>query len=167
MQALQVELKAEPPPAETEKQPVDPMQMPSENSAPAPLAVAQPSPAIAFAVPVAGPIRLVPLSQAAYSRPTPPVWQAPRVQTLTFGQGEGRQPAPEYPRRALQERQQGVVVIRFVVGENGQVSSAETTQPCAWPALNEAALRTVRERWQFPSGDLRIYEIAIRFQLAN
>ena len=167
VQALQVELKTKTLPRETEKLATGPTMLPMDSLVPAPLAVARPLPAIAFAVPVATPVRIVPLGQADYSRPTPPVPQPPRVQTLTFGEGEGRQPAPEYPRRALQERQQGVVVIRFVVGENGRVSSAEATQPCAWPVLNEAALRTVRERWQFPAGVLRVYEIAIRFQLAN
>lgn len=167
VQALQVELKAETPPTETEKRTTDPLQLPTADAAPAPWAVARPSSAIAFAVPVAGPVRLVPLSQAAYSKPAPPLVQTPKVQTLTFGEGPGRQPAPDYPRRALQERQQGVVVIRFTVAENGQVSSAEATQPCLWPALNEAALRTVHERWRFPAGELRIYEIAIRFQLTN
>ena len=167
LQALQVELKAEPMPTERTEQPVDVTPLPAEEIAPAPLVVAQPSQAIAFAVPVAGPVHVAPLNQAPYSRPILPAPQPPRVRTLTFGEGEGRQPAPEYPRRALQERQQGVVQIQFVVGESGQVTSAEATQPCPWPALNEAALRTVRERWRFPAGALRIYEIAIRFQITN
>ena len=90
----------------------------------------------------------------------------PSVQRLTFGQGEGRQPSPEYPAQAIQQHQEGTVVVRLVVGENGQVSSAEATQPCPWPMLNEAALRAVRHQWRFPAGDLRVYEVAIRFQIA-
>jgi TonB family protein len=171
VQALQVELKAEPVVAEPDQQSPGSMELPADEIAPAPLPVARPSPAIAFAIPVSGPIHVVPLSQAAYSTPStppsPPSAQPPRVRILTFGEGEGRQPAPEYPRRALQEHQQGVVVLQFVVGENGQVSSAEATQPCVWPALNEAALRTIREKWRFPAGATRVYEIAIRFQLNN
>jgi len=168
VQAIQVELKADSDPPEIDKQPPDAFRMPQEDLTPAPLAVARPSPTIAFAVPVAGPVRVVPLNQAAYSKPegatpAPP----PLARTLTFGVGEGKQPAPDYPRRAVQEHQQGAVAIRFVVGENGQVSSAEATQPCAWPLLNEAALRTVREKWRFPAGAMRVYDIVIRFQITN
>jgi TonB family protein len=87
------------------------------------------------------------------------------VQPLTFGQGEGRQPAPEYPRRAMQEGQEGLVGVRFTVGENGRVLTAEPIAPAPWPLLNEAALRAVRERWRFRPGPPRSYEVAIRFEL--
>jgi protein TonB len=166
VQTLQVELEKKPPPSELEPLPNDSAPSTADEMPPPPIAVAKYSPAIAFAVPVTGPTRVVPFNQATYVRPEPQP-RAPVVQKLEFGQGEGKQIAPEYPRRALKERQEGSVVIRFVVGENGQVSSAEATQPCPWPLLNESALRTVREQWHFPPGNLRIYEIIIRFQLTE
>lgn len=137
--------------------------LPEDAMAPPPIAVAEPSAAIAFAVPVEGPTRVVPFNEATYARPssTPPA-----IQRLTFGQGEGRQPSPQYPAQAIQQHQEGTVVVRLVVGENGQVSSAEATQPCPWPMLNEAALRAVRQQWRFAPGDLRVYEVAIRFEIA-
>jgi periplasmic protein TonB len=136
--------------------------LPADAMAPPPIAVAEPSAAIAFAVPVEGPTRVVPFNEATYAKPT----TMPSIQRLTFGQGEGRQPSPQYPVLAIQQHQEGTVIVRLVVGENGQVSSAEATQPCPWPMLNEAALRAVRQQWRFSPGDLRVYDVAIHFEIA-
>ena len=135
------------------------------------VAVAAPSPVIAFALPVDGPVRIVEAKQAGYVRdldpkPATPVAAAP-VRTITYGQGEGRQPAPEYPARAVREGQEGTVRVRFSVGENGRVLEAEAWAACPWRLLNEAAVRAVRERWRFPAGLVRRYEVAIRFELTK
>jgi protein TonB len=138
---------------------------------PAPVAVAAPSPSIAFAIPVEGPVTVVEPARAAYAAPTTETQAAPVAapaaapQQLTFGTGEGRQPAPEYPRRAMREGQEGTVVVRFVVGANGRVVSAQAHEPCPWELLNDAAVRVIRERWRFREGQPRAYEVAIRFQL--
>lgn len=132
------------------------------------VAVAMPSPAIAFALPVAGPVRVVKAAQASYTRaetPDAPVASEPPVERLTFGHGVGRQPRPDYPARAQREGQEGAVSVRFVVAENGRVTAAEAVAPSPWPMLNDSALRTIRNRWRFPAGSLRAYEVAIRFVL--
>ncbi len=131
-----------------------------------PVPVAQYSPAIAFALPVEGPTRIVDARNAAYSRPAQIV-ASPQPQTLTYGQGEGRQPAPEYPRQSVREGQEGTAIIRLTVGENGRVTAAEVASPSPWPLLNESALRTVRERWRFSTGPVRVYEVSIRFELTK
>lgn len=169
VERLVVELSREPEvPLENEHPPGNPSSpalLPADAMAPPPIAVAQPSAAIAFAVPVEGPTRVVPLNEATYASPSSTA--TPAVRRLTFGQGEGRQPTPEYPVQAIQQHQEGTVVVRLVVGESGQVSSAEATQPCLWPLLNEAALRAVRQQWRFPAAGLRVYEVAIHFQIAT
>ncbi|HTS17957.1 MAG TPA: TonB family protein [Verrucomicrobiae bacterium] len=137
---------------------------PSDEMAPPPIPVAEPSPAIAFALPVEGATRVVPFNQATYARPARP---SPVVQHLTYGVGEGQQPAPEYPAEAIAQHQEGSVVVRFVVGENGMVTSAEAAQPCPWPLLNESAVRTIRRLWRFTAGNVREYEISIHFQLTS
>ena len=163
-----VELSKEPPsPNENERPPGSPrssMPLPADAMAPPPIAVAEPSAAIAFAVPVEGPTRIVPLDQAGYGKASA---GASAVQRLTFGQGEGRQPSPDYPAQAIQLHQEGTVVVRLAVAESGQVSSAEAIQSCPWPMLNEAALRAVRQQWRFPPGGLRVYDFAIHFQIAT
>jgi TonB family protein len=151
---------ATPPPAEALAQPQLPPAM----------AVALPSPAVAFAVPVEGATRIVAAAQASYN--TSAAIQndavasaALPVQTLTYGQGAGKQPAPEYPWRAQSEGQEGVVNVRFTVAESGRVISAEAVNPSPWPLLNDSAVRTVRNRWRFNAGTSRAYEVAIRFVL--
>jgi protein TonB len=150
---------ATPPPADAVAQP----------QLPQPLAVAMPSAAIAFAVPVEGATRVVPAAQASYAasanKTETAVAASLPVQSLTYGQGAGKQPAPEYPWRAQSEGQEGVVNVRFTVSENGRVISAEAINPSPWPMLNDSAVRAVRNRWRFTPGTPRAYEVAIRFVL--
>jgi len=133
------------------------------------LPVAAPSPAIAFALPVEGPTRVVAPEHAAHVRPPPAQPAAspapPSAQPLVFGQGEGKQPAPDYPRAAVRAGQEGTVRIGFTVGEDGRILAAEVVAGSPWPLLNEAALHTVRTRWRFTPGPPRRYEVPIRFQL--
>jgi TonB family protein len=179
VQQLQVELTQELlPPPDAEPLPPDPLAPPPPPDAltpPAiiqPVAVAQPSPAIAFLLPVEGATRVVDFNRAEYSRPvvtnaTTPIAAPPPAQSLVFGEGEGRQPAPDYPPAARRQGQEGTVLVRFTVGESGRVLSADAVLPSPWPLLNEAAVRAVRERWRFRNGPTRTYEVAIRFEIVK
>ncbi len=137
-----------------------------------PIAVADPS-TVAFALPVEGPTIVVDRAQASHSRPPrhrPRATDgagAPSPQTLIYGQGEGRQPAPEYPVSAKNHHQQGTVGVRLTVNREGRVLDASVAAPSPWPILDESALRTVRHRWRFPRGPVRVYDVAIRFALAE
>lgn len=135
-------------------------------SAPPVVAVA-PSPAVAFALPVVNPTRVVQVASAAsYQAASGPAQPAPPApQQLVFGSGEGKQPKPTYPAQAVREGQEGTVVVRLMVGPDGRVTSAEAHAPSPWPLLNESALRTVRRLWRFQPGPLRAFEVAIRFEL--
>ena len=176
---LNVELTSDPlPPANPAPQPpnlLPPPPITQPQATPPPpqmMSVATPSPQIAFAVPVAAPARVVPVQQASYRTvETPPVVEAPPAPLaptpLTFGQGEGKQPAPDYPRESLRQGQEGTVTVRMTVGEDGRVVAAETSQASPWPLLDSAALRVVKSRWRFTPGPLRAYEVAIRFQLSK
>ncbi len=164
-----------------------------EMQAPA-LAVALPTPSIAFAVPVEGLARIVDVSKAAYKgrvsgsgsgdgkanaqSPRPvaappavasaqsgPANGTPPVMQLTLGEGEGNQPPPEYPREAALARQQGTVTLRFNVDETGRVTQVDIITPSRFSLLNRTAVRTVRERWHFPPGQPRVYEVPIEFQI--
>lgn len=144
---------------------------PTPASAPPMMTVAEPSPAVAFALSVAAPAKMAPVAEAGYARvegvAPHTAASGPAVEALTFGQGDGRQPAPEYPRQARQSGQQGAVGVRFSVGPDGRVLEAEAVEPSPWPLLNAAAVRAVRERWRFRPGSLRLYLVSIRFQLEN
>jgi protein TonB len=193
---LKVDLSSDPPSAPPAALPTPPESAeppplfapPTPPQAPQLVAVALPSPAVAFALPVEAPARIVELSQAAFVRPAPApvpkaappgppgppgsssqtagkVSAAPAVQTLTYGQGDGRQPAPRYPESARRAGQEGTVVVRLSVGADGRVLAAEPSAPSPWSALNREAVRVVREQWQFQPGPVRLFEVAIRFEL--
>ena len=158
-----VELSSPPPPPEAFTPP----------AAPPPLALAQPSPAVAFPVPVKATATVTETKLARY---TPPVVtnapvvkpvEAPQPQRLVFGEGEGKQPAPEYPRLALRQGQEGIVVARIQVGEDGSVLAVKLASPSPWPLLNDAALKVVRQRWHFRAGPPRIYDAPIRFEITK
>jgi protein TonB len=84
---------------------------------------------------------------------------------LTYGVGEARQPAPEYPPEAQRAGEEGTVIVQFTVDENGHITSAEASTPSPWPSLNNAAVRAVRDTWRFPTGPSRNYEVVIQFEL--
>lgn len=138
---------------------------------PAVLEVVAPDAIVAFPLPVMGPVQVVETERATYARPAETAQEsaiAPGpsvVHPLVYGQGEGRQPKPEYPRQAQRERQEGTVVVRFTVGTNGRVHEAALTEGSPWPLLNDSALHVIRDRWRFAGGDVRVYEVAIRFEL--
>ena len=106
------------------------------------------------------------LVQARRAPTTAPITATPApVIQLTFGQGEGAQPAPEYPAEAIIVAEEGTVGIRLTVDESGEVTDAVASSPCRWPILNKAAVRAVRDTWHFPRGRKRVYEVSIEFRL--
>lgn len=143
---------AEPAPSLSDQPPA-----PDSPEAPPLPAVAAPSPAIAFALPVEGPYRTVNALDAV------PL-AAPVVRQLTYGVGEGRQPQPDYPMEAQLAGQTGTVVVRFTVDASGRVSAAQAVSPSPWPLLNQAAVRSIRDTWRFGSGPIRVWEVPIQYQ---
>jgi protein TonB len=173
---VEVQLGEPPPePAPAESPPPDPLLPPPLASLAAPppsptLVAVAPSAQIAFALPVQGATVVTDPRLASHHRPSVAAGRpaaAPQVQTITYGQGEGKQPAPDYPSQALREGQEGAVVVRFRVAEDGRVQSATVARPSPWSLLDMAAVRVVRERWSFRPGPPRLYEVSIRFQLTK
>lgn len=146
--------------------PVDPIALPPTVPL---MAVAAPTPAVLFPLPVEGPHLVVAPEQAAHSVPASSQEPQPStpITVITYGAGEGRQPAPSYPRQSIREGQEGVVTVRFSVGTNGRVLDAKAVAPSPWPLLNEAAVRVIKERWRFAPGPGRLYEVAVRFELKH
>ena len=75
------------------------------------------------------------------------------------------QPPPEYPPEAVINGEEGTVIVRLTVDQDGRVTDAVASSPCSWPLLNNAAVRAVRSTWRFQKGPVRSYEVSIQFQL--
>lgn len=123
-------------------------------------AVAAFAPTIPFAVPIEGPVRIVAARMANPARV--PIVRQPAVRRLT-AEAAAKQPRPDYPAEAIRLQQQGTVGIRFTVGEDGGILSAQVIAP-SWPALNQTALETVRDQWHFGSGPRRVYDYYFVFR---
>ena len=75
------------------------------------------------------------------------------------------QPAPTYPRRALESGREGKVRLRVTIGADGNVVSAEVTQaePKGW--FEAAAIEAVK-RWRYrPPGRTITTDAEIEFRL--
>lgn len=84
---------------------------------------------------------------------------------LDVAEMAGHQPWPEYPYECLRRRESGVVRVEFEVGENGAVRRVRAVDSSGCSRLDEAATETILRRWEFPAGDVRLFEISIHFQL--
>ena len=181
-QILDVEITSSPAGPATEIQPsliqpvlaelAQPVPIPTRWEIPEPVpmvAVSTPSASVEFAVPLEKSGAVAQPSEGPVEANATPATVAsparPAAVTLTLGQGDGKQPAPAYPRAAVRAGQEGTVRIGLAVGEDGTVLAAEILTASPWPMLNEAALNTVRRQWRFPPGALRRYEVPIYFQL--
>jgi len=150
-------------------------QSPAEAAPPPPELpdVAAPSPVVAFAIPTNAPVHVTAVPPVVAPRPaanltpspSPNPETRPSVIQLTFGEGEGAQPAPEYPPEAVIGGEEGTVTVRMTVAEDGRVTDVAVVTPCTWPLLNNAAARTVRTQWRFSKGAARSYQVSIQFQI--
>jgi TonB family protein len=169
-QELQVDVTNEPMPDEDQPPPALADQSPAPDvpdAGPPAILAALPSPDIAFEKLVEGPVRLVSAVAAAPSAAETdsrlPLSARSNPRRITYGRGEGVQPAPQYPIEAILDQEQGTVVVRFTVDSQGRVNDAEAYIPCPWPLLNQEAVRAIRETWRFSAGSPRFYEVSIHF----
>ena len=75
---------------------------------------------------------------------------------LSVGNGVNRpiaisQPLPEYTDEARQARAEGIVVIQAVVRKDGTVGNCKILKGLGY-GLDEAAIRTIRNKWKFQPG---------------
>lgn len=74
-------------------------------------------------------------------------------------------PQPAYPALALRRGYQGTVAVEFTVTGAGQITNVRLRNSSGYTVLDEAALETVRDRWQFPPGPVRHHFVEIVFEL--
>ena len=69
-------------------------------------------------------------------------------------------PPPFYPRRALSQRQAGIVTIRALIGESGEARQIRLHASSGYPLLDKAALQAVGE-WQFAPENVNGRPVAV------
>ena len=65
------------------------------------------------------------------------------------GAAYGANPLPPYPLVARRLGMEGVVLLEVLVASDGHAADVRVAKSSGYPALDESALTTVRERWRF------------------
>ncbi|HPG61192.1 MAG TPA: energy transducer TonB [Casimicrobium sp.] len=109
----------------------------------APSGVATPVPLPSIAAPVAAVATAAPVQVA---RPTPP-----RVELPSSDADYLQNPKPPYPRLSKRLNEQGTVVMRVLIGSNGEPMKAEIGKSSGFDRLDESAATTVM-KWRYVPG---------------
>ena len=109
----------------------------------APSGVATPTPLPSIAAPVAAVATAAPVQVA---RPTPP-----RVELPSSDADYLQNPKPPYPRLSKKLNEQGTVVMRVLIGSNGEPMKAEIGKSSGFDRLDESAATTVM-KWRYAPG---------------
>ncbi|SPE61504.1 TonB family protein [Verrucomicrobia bacterium] len=159
-----------PPPPSAPAAPQQQDQSDEEKSdAPQVVVVTPNAPSISFSVPTIG--NLVVPNAVAVAPPSVPLKQVeplhaqPLVISSTGAGGE--RPQPPYPTLALEQGQQGSVVLQLTVDDSGTVTHIEVKESSGFPVLDRSALDFVKRRWVIPPGQpgARTYEAKINYRL--
>jgi protein TonB len=159
--------KPEPQVLDKEPEPTDtPTEMPQVVAV-----VAANSKAIAFSVPVEGPVQIVPARAAPPPPPpgpraeAPPKVGPPTAVVLKYNSHEGTTPWPtSYPREAQIHHETGTVGVSIQVDQEGQISEI-VIKSSGHVSLDRHAREWIRQHWRFPPGPPRIYKFEFDYTL--
>lgn len=171
-------------PASSDESPTDQPQ-PDDYTPEVVPAVAPDTAQVAFAVPVEGPVRVVPAQYA----PVPPAKLKPAPAPKgnsgsgsgsnqnnntgtrsavefhgTEGDG-GTYPPPTYPALALRRGYQGKVMLEATIDINGNPVQLLVRDSSGREILDEHALNWVKQKWRWPAGPERHYLIPFIFKI--
>jgi protein TonB len=164
-----------PPPEEQQVQPETQPQEEAEQDAPldtpqvATVVAANPA-AVAFAVPVEGPVVFAPAQFAApppAKLPPPPQPTGP-PKTTEFRRTSAdakTKPEPPYPRIALERHQEGRVMIHALIDTNGIPADVTVRDPSGYSILDRHAEQWVKNKWRWEPGEMRSVLIPFEFQI--
>jgi protein TonB len=157
---------------------VTPTPTPSANLAPVPLPV-EAAPRAPTPPAVQRPVEPAPASAqpslalaAPAAAPAAPPAPSQRIEPPSFGLAYLNNPPPEYPAAARRMQLEGTVLVRVLVGVDGDPRELSVARTSGAPVLDEAALRAIR-RWRFvPArrGDTPIAhwaEVPVQFRLQD
>lgn len=147
--------KAPPPPAPVRHAP-SPPKAAAPRPAPMPVAIEDPAPAPEAPVGVAEPQPPTPPINTPVAAPPPapaaaPAPAAPSVVAPSSTASYLNNPAPAYPAISRRLNEQGLVVLRVLIGTDGLPQQVEVKQSSGFERLDQAAVKTVT-RWRFVPG---------------
>jgi TonB family protein len=122
------------------------------------------SPNINFAVPTIG--SLVAPAALASAPPLEPLRTAARIGSVSNTGRGGERPQPPYPKIALEDGEQGTVVLLLSGDEAGNITSIDVKESSGFPVLDHATVDYIKRHWRLPVGaGNRLFETSIIYQL--
>ena len=127
---------------------------PTPQPAPQPVALATPPPApqaptgVVEPQPPAPPVTAIAAAEPA-APPAPPA--PPKIELPSSSAEYLNNPKPAYPRLSKSLNEQGKVVVRVFIDENGVATKAEIRTSSGYERLDQAALQTVL-KWRYVPG---------------
>jgi protein TonB len=149
-----------PPQATTEKKQITE----DKNDQPRVAVVIPQMPNVSFSVPTIGSL-VVPASLAS-APPLEPMRTAAAINSLNSTGAGGDRPEPPYPKIALQQGQQGSILLVLGGDAAGNVVSVEVKESSGFPFLDRATLEFIKRRWHLPPGPGdQLFQTRITYQL--
>jgi periplasmic protein TonB len=163
-----------PPQVQSDQQKQEPQDDQEQPDTPQVVVVTLESPKINFSVPTIGNLLVpnaiatappvVPMKQPVATLHNVPAVPNPAVLNNTGNGGE--RPQPPYPKIALEQGEQGSVMLRMTVDDAGLIKTIEVAQSSGFPVLDHSAVEFVKRHWTVPPGKgSRIYEATINYKL--
>jgi protein TonB len=126
------------------------------------------APNINFSVPTIG--NLVAPSAMATApplNPLQPVAPVNQLSRISNTGSSGSRPQPPYPKIALDQGEQGTVLLQLSADAAGNVTSVEIKRSSGFPILDRATADFIKRHWQLPSGAStnQLFETSITYQL--
>jgi len=122
------------------------------------------SPNINFAVPTIG--TLVAPAALASAPPLEPLRTKTQVGSVSNTGTGGDRPQPPYPKIALDDGEQGTVILLLGGDAAGNITSIDVKTSSGFPVLDHATVDYVRRHWRLPAGSgNRFFETSIIYQL--
>jgi protein TonB len=149
-----------PPQETTEQKPAD-----EEKSDTPRVAVVIPqSPSITFSVPTIGSL-MVPASLAT-APPLEPLRTANVINTVSSTGAGGERPQPPYPKIALEEGQQGTILLMLGGDAAGNVVSVDVKEASGFQLLDRATVEFIKSHWHLPAGSgSQLFQTRITYKI--
>ncbi len=157
-----------PPPQAIAPEPQEEQTDSEHSDAPQVVVVTPDAPSINFAVPTIGnlivPNAIAKAPPASPLKPAAPLRALPTVLNSTGSSGE--RPQPPYPKIAIEQAEQGAVVLRMTVNDAGAITDIQVKESSGFPVLDRSAVDFVKRHWTIPPGKMtRIFETTINYKL--
>jgi TonB family protein len=122
------------------------------------------APNVSFSVPTIG--TLVAPAALASAPPPEPLETSAQIGSINNTGAGGERPQPPYPRMAIENGEQGTVVLLLGGDDAGNVISVDVKESSGFPFLDRATVEFIKTHWHLPTNaGTRLFQTSITYQL--